>query len=89
MPRPSIFVETCSIADNLYAPLAGLFDRLFQAGDYVEKGQLAGYVRSLDRLDNAPIPLRFTANGYVLAHGNRGYVVRGDMLAMLVHEIDI
>ncbi len=89
MPRPSIFVETRSIADNIYAPMAGLFDRLFQAGDYVEKGQLAGYVRSLDRLDNAPIPLRFTANGYVLAHGNRGYVVRGDMLAMLVHEIDI
>jgi len=24
----------------------------------------------------------------VLAHGNRGYVERGDMLAMLVREID-
>jgi hypothetical protein len=25
----------------------------------------------------------------VLAHGNRGYVVRGDMLAMLVCETEI
>ena len=89
MPQPSIFVETRSIADNIYAPLAGLFDRLFQAGDYVEKGQLAGYVRSLDKLDGAPVPLHFMTTGYVLAHGNRGYVVRGDMLAMLACEIDI
>jgi predicted deacylase len=86
---PSIYVETRSIADNIYAPVAGLFDRRFQAGDHVEKGQLAGYVRSLDQLDNAPTPLHFSATGHVLAHGNRGYVVRGDMLAMLVCETEI
>ena len=64
--------------------VTGLFDRQFQAGDQVEKGQFAGYVRSLDRLDGAPIQLNFSTSGYVLAHGNRGYVTRGDMLAMIV-----
>jgi predicted deacylase len=83
-PARSTFVETRSIADNIYAPVAGLFDRKFQAGDQVKKGQLAGYIRSLDRLDSMPIPLHFSTTGHVLAHGNRGYVVRGDMLAMLV-----
>jgi predicted deacylase len=88
-PARSIFVETRSIADNIYAPVAGLFDRKFQAGDHVEKGQLAGYIRSLDRLDSVPIPLHFSTTGHVLAHGNRGYVVRGDMLAMLAWETEI
>ncbi len=91
LPEPArpIFVETRSIVDNIYAPVAGLFDRNFQAGDHVEKGQLAGYIRSLDRLDSVPIPLHFSTTGYVLAHGNRGYVVRGDMLAMVVWEAEI
>ena len=86
---PSIFVETRSIADNIYAPVSGLFDRQFKAGDQVENGQLAGYIRSLDKLDDVPVPLHFSTKGYVLAHGNRGYVVRGDMLAMVVWETEI
>ena len=86
---PSIFVETRSIADNIYAPVSGLFDRQFKAGDQVENGQLAGYIRSLDKLDDAPAPLRFSTKGYVLAHGNRGHVMRGDMLAIVVCETHI
>jgi hypothetical protein len=33
--------------------------------------------------------LHFAVDGVVLAHGNRGYVMRGDMLAMLVCEAKI
>lgn len=87
--KPSLLVETRSSADNIYAPATGLFDRHFAAGDHVEAGQLAGYIRSLDKLDDAPVPLHFIADGVVLAHGNRGHVMRGDMLAMLVCEIEI
>ena len=87
--KPSLLVETRSSADNIYAPVTGLFDRHFAAGDHVEAGQLAGYIRSLDKLDDAPVPLHFMADGVVLAHGNRGHVMRGDMLAMLVCEIEI
>ena len=87
--KPSLLVETRSSADNIYAPATGLFDRHFAAGDHVEAGQLAGYIRSLDKLDDAPVPLHFMADGVVLAHGNRGHVMRGDMLAMLVCEIEI
>ena len=87
--KPSLLVETRSSADNIYAPSTGLFDRHFAAGQHVEAGQLAGYIRSLDKLDDAPVPLHFMADGVVLAHGNRGHVMRGDMLAMLVCEIEI
>jgi predicted deacylase len=86
---PSILVETRSSSDNIYAPATGLFDRHFAAGDHVEAGQLAGYIRLLDRLDDAPVSLHFAVDGVVLAHGNRGYVMRGDMLAMLVCEAKI
>ncbi|MGB1863915.1 MAG: succinylglutamate desuccinylase/aspartoacylase family protein [Candidatus Puniceispirillum sp.] len=81
-----LLVETRSSADNIYAPANGLFDRHFAAGDHVVAGQMAGYIRSLDKLDEAPVPLHFVTDGIVLAHGNRGYVSRGDMLAMLVCE---
>jgi predicted deacylase len=84
----SVLVETRSGADNIYAPTSGLFDRHFAAGDRVKTGQLAGYIRPIERLEDPSVPLHFAADGYVLAHGNRGHVERGDMLAMLVREID-
>lgn len=87
-PAESILVETRSSADNIYAPVSGLFDRHFAAGDRVKTGQLGGFVRPIERLEDEAVPLYFAADGYVLAHGNRGYVERGDMLAMLVREID-
>ena len=90
LPEPveSILVETRSSADNVYAPTSGLFDRHFSAGDKVKAGQLAGYIRPIERLEDVSVSFHFAVDGYVLAHGNRGYVARGDMLAMLVCDID-
>lgn len=84
---PGLMVELISVRDNIYAPVTGLFDRRFAAGDRVAAGQLAGYMHQVERLDAAPIPLRFTADSIVLAHANRGLVERGDMIAIVVGEV--
>ena len=80
-------VEIRSQSQNLYAPVSGLFDRQFNAGDEVKKGQFGGFVYPSDQPWAAPIELRFPETGLVLAHGNRGNVIRGDMLAMVANDV--
>ena len=81
-------VEIRSPSQNLYAPAGGLFDRQFKAGDEVEKNQPAGFVYPLDQPWSAPLALNFPEAGLVLAHGNRGNVIRGDMLAMVASDVN-
>ena len=88
VPEPGTVVELISTSANIYAPVGGLFERRFAAGDRVAAGQLAGWMRSADRLDADPVPLRFTTDSIVLAHANRGLVECGDMIAIVVGEVD-
>ena len=80
-------VEIRSPSQNLYAPATGLFDRQFMAGDEVKKDQSAGFVYLSDQPWASPVELKFPEAGMVLAHGNRGHVIRGDMLAMVVTDV--
>lgn len=80
-------VEIRSQSQNLYAPVCGLFDRQFNAGDEVIKGQFGGFVYPSDQPWAEPTELRFPEAGLVLAHGNRGKVIRGDMLAMVANDV--
>ncbi|MEO8546388.1 MAG: succinylglutamate desuccinylase/aspartoacylase family protein [Burkholderiaceae bacterium] len=81
-------VEIASVDHSLYAQGDGVFDRRASAGQVVKSGQIAG------RLHYASDPKRpsenvlFPVDGYVLAHTNRGYVKRGDMLMLVVQNID-
>ncbi len=85
----SRLVEIRSPSQNLYAPVCGLLDRRFQAGEEVAKGQLAGFVYPSGQSWTAPVKLRFPASGLVLAHGNRGHVAHGDMLAMVANDVQL
>lgn len=81
-------VELSSADHSLYAHSEGVFDRRVSAGRSVKAGQLAG------RLHHACEPRRpsedvlFPVDGFVLAHTNRGYVRRGDMLMLVAQDID-
>lgn len=79
-------IEIHSRSQNLYAPVSGLFERRFSAGQDVNKGQFAGCLYPSDQPWAAPVVLEFPESGLVLAHGNRGNVTRGDMLAMVAHD---
>ena len=81
-------IEIKGMQQNLYAPSAGLFDRTFSCGDDVKAGQHAGWIHHIAEPERTPVELRFPADGVVLAHGNRGNVARGEMLAMVAHEVD-
>ncbi|MEM7429477.1 MAG: succinylglutamate desuccinylase/aspartoacylase family protein, partial [Pseudomonadota bacterium] len=88
LPEPRL-IEITGMPQNLYAPAAGLFDRAFSCGDDVEGGQHAGWIHLIGEPERPPIELKFPAGGVVLAHGNRGNVPRGEMLAMVAQEVDL
>jgi len=81
-------VEISSPTQNLFASSAGLFDRAFSAGDEVLAGQDAGMLHSIGEPSRPPVRLVFPESGIVLAHGNRGNVERGEMLAMVAQDAE-
>lgn len=86
-PTPPRRVEVTSPLDSLYAPADGLFDRRISAGEEVQEGDLAGYLRFPDDPGRPSLDLIFPNRGFVLAHGNRGMVRRGDLLALITQDV--
>jgi len=86
-PVAAKYVEIADPSQSGYAPADGLFDRRCKAGQYVERGAPAGRLHFPAEPERASIDLNFPASGYVLAHGNRGMVRRGDLLALVAQPV--
>ena len=80
-------VSINSPQDSIYAPGEGVFDRHICAGQWVEAGMLAGQFHFLSEPERPSVDLIFDTPGFVLAHGCRGYVKRGELLALLTQEV--
>lgn len=80
-------VEITSPHHSVYAPSDGLFDRRVCAGQSVVAGNPAGEFHFPNEPERVSMPLRFPHAGFVLAHGNRGLVKRGDLLALVAQDI--
>jgi hypothetical protein len=85
---PARVVAISSPEHNLYAPAAGIFDRIFTAGDDVSAGDHAGWMHFISEPQRPSLDLRFAADGMVLAHGNRGMVEPGELLALVAGDTD-
>lgn len=81
-------VEIKCISHSLYAPGEGVFDRKIAAGQRVTAGQVAGWLHYVSEPRRQSEVIEFTCDGYVLAHTERGYVKRGDMLALVVQDTE-
>jgi predicted deacylase len=80
-------VEITSGDHSLNAQGEGVFDRVAKAGDIVKAGQVAGRLHYASEPRRASEIVKFSHDGIVLAHTNRGYVKRGDMLMLVVQSI--
>jgi predicted deacylase len=80
-------VEITDPMHTLYAPADGLFDRRCTAGDEVEAGEIAGTLFFPAEPQRPPMTLKYPYSGHVLAHGNRGMVQRGDLLALVTQTL--
>jgi predicted deacylase len=76
-------VSIASPLHSIFAPADGLFDRQISAGQDVSVGQSAGTFHFPLEPARRSISVNFPTNGFVLAHGNRGMVLRGEMLALV------
>lgn len=81
-------VEIKAINHSLYAEGEGVFDRKVAAGLHVTAGQVAGWLHYVYEPRRQSEIIEFKHDGYVLAHTQRGYVKRGDMLALVVQETE-
>lgn len=63
-----------------YAPDDGLFEPAVELGDWVTKGDLAGYIHTPETPWRAPVELRFAADGLVVCKRIPGRSERGDCL---------
>lgn len=81
-------VEIYSTDHSLFAPGEGVFDRRVSAGRDVKAGELAGTLHYVAEPRRGSEEISFDYDGFVLAHTNRGYVQRGDMLMLVVQDTD-
>ncbi|MEP2474167.1 MAG: succinylglutamate desuccinylase/aspartoacylase family protein [Paracoccaceae bacterium] len=79
-------VEIQSIEHNLFASSEGVFDRAVSAGATVTAGQLAGRFHYNSEPERSSEDIIFQHDGFILAHTNRGFVQRGDMLLLVAQE---
>lgn len=81
-------VEITSSAASLYATSEGLFDRALGAGQDVRAGAFAGWFHYVTEPERPSVALHMPQDGMVLAHSNRGLVTRGEMLLLVVQDVD-
>ncbi len=81
-------VHTDDLNHSIFAPGRGLFDRIWNAGSYVSKGDIAGNFHWLEEPDRPSMTLRFSSSGFILSHLNRGMVNRGEMLYLITQETE-
>lgn len=70
------------------SPARGMFDPAFTLGDTVSAGDIAGFLYDADRPWRAPEPLRFAADGLVVARGVPAMVEPGDVVVHLAEDTD-
>jgi predicted deacylase len=80
-------VEIRSHSHTLHAPADGIFDRAISAGSDVRAGDLAGQFHFVLEPERASKPVVFPSDGFVLAHTARGFVKRGDLLALVAQDV--
>ena len=85
--KPPQQVEITSGDHSLYAPGDGVFDRTLAAGEYVTAGQLAGWMHYVSEPRRPSEEITFPFDGFILAHTNRGYVKRGDLLFLVAQPV--
>ena len=80
-------VEIASAHHSIYAPAAGVFDRHVTAGQDVVKGAVAGQFHFVMEPERPSKEMCFPVDGLVLAHTCRGYVGRGELLALIAQDV--
>ena len=86
-PKPRV-VEIRDPGASLYARSEGLFDRTLSAGQDVKAGDFAGWFHHVTEPERPSVRLTIPQDGMILAHTNRGLVTRGEMLLLVVQDVD-
>ena len=81
-PEPPIYFEITHHSQHIYSPHRGLFEPTFEPGDIVSKGDVVGYIHDIERIENSPTCITFPQGGVAVTRCHRGFVERGEQLAI-------
>lgn len=74
---------------HVYATRHCIFEPGFELGDEVSEGAVAGWQHDLDAIDADPVPLTFRKSGMVSCCAARGRVSPGDLVAVVVTDVEL
>jgi predicted deacylase len=86
-PQPTRLTEIKGSESYLVCPEDGWFERLFEADEYVEAGQVAGRLHFFMRPQVEPLTLRFQSKGWVWGHRSYAKSRAGSALAVVVDSL--
>ena len=83
----SKIVRVDDLSHYVYADDAGIFEPAVDVGAPVHKGALLGRLHMVDRVDRPPVNVHAQTSGLLVCRNGQGRVQRGDLVAMIGHEV--
>lgn len=83
VPGNQTLIEIVDAKQHVYSPHQGLFEPTFSPGDFIEENQLLGLVHNLQHIGEAAVVIRSPVEGIAFVRCHRGYVERGELLALV------
>ena len=83
----SKIVRVDGLLHYIYADDAGVFEPSADTGATIDKDAIMGRLHMVDRVDRPPVDVHAKTGGIVVCRNGQGRVQRGDLLAMIGHEV--
>ncbi len=78
-----ILVDTSSFESGLLAPAGGIFEPSVDLGDWVDEGDLLGFLHNFDRLGEEPVALAAPHDGFIICQSVQARVFAGQVVCLV------
>ena len=83
-----IMVDTSHPESNHLAPWEGVFEPLVKLGEAVKKGQRLAWLHDFNRIDEAPLELTASHDGYVICQAWNSRVIQGQVISQIGRPLE-
>ncbi len=85
---PTILTQALTADDYLLAPESGIFEIAIELGDWINKGDIVGWIHHLERPDRTPEAIQANSNGYLVTMRAPCLTQQGDCVAVIAQPVD-
>jgi predicted deacylase len=84
---PPKLVSAIHLDEYIPAPISGVFEPIFEAGNAVEQGQLVGRLYDFERVGSGPLEVHAPRAGYILMQPFQAPIKKGDTMLVIAQEV--